>query len=149
MSNLWLGFVTLSRWGIGFLFAEWFVYVTVPLLINLAVSSAWTWTRRPQHWKHWYIAMFFPLVAYPVIAFVGATAWFSSVPVPPLNRPSPNVIAGWCVLILNVLSFAFGIFMICKMKGLRWLSISMFLMIQWMLQGINFTVSMPIGGVWL
>ena len=141
--------MSLSKWGIGALWSEGFVIVTVPLLLNVLVSASWTTIRRREHWKSQYFVIFVPLLAFPAIAFIGAIAWRSGVPVPPLFRPEPNVIAAWAVNILDIAAIVIGIVMIFKMKRLRWLSMSIFLFIQWMLQLIGFIVNMPIGGVWL
>ena len=149
MNDLWIRFASLSQWGIGVPWSEPFIYVTIPLLLNLVLSAVWTKIRGTQNLKREHFFVFLPLLAYPAIAIVGAHAWMSGVPIGPLGRPNSNVIASWFVLTLNVLSMAFGIFMIVKMKGVRWLSVSVFFFIQWMLQGIDLMVSMPIGGVWM
>jgi hypothetical protein len=149
MNNLWSEFVALLKWGITFLWGEWFVYVTIALLLNLVISVVWTTTHRSDLWRPRYTVIFLPLLAFPLIALIGAIAWSTGVPVPPLGRPNLNVAASWCVVVLNILAIAVSLLMIFKMKGIRWLSLSVFLFIQWMLQGIDLIVAMPIGGVWL
>jgi hypothetical protein len=149
MNGLWYSFSTLLKWGIESLWAEWFVYVSIPLFANLAVSTIWTVARRSDYWKREYFMIFLPLLVYPLIALAGAIAWHVGVPVPPFNRPVPNDAAAWSVLILNILAIVLGLTMIFRMRHLRWFSTSVFLFIQWVLQGINLIVMMPIGGVWL
>ena len=149
MTDLWHNFAILFCWGLQFLWTWWFLCISIVLFLNLAIASAWTMSRRSVYWEHRYWVVFLPLLAYPAIAFAGAIAWNTGVPVPPLDRPAPNAIAEWCVLILNIVSVGFGIILIFKMRHLRWFSVSVFLFIQWVLTGINFMVAMPIGGVWL
>ncbi len=149
MIDFWYRLLTLSKWGMQALWGEWFVYVTIPLLMNLVISAYWMMTRRQHSWRREYFIVFLPLLAYPAIAFVGAIAWESGIPVPPFNHPAPNVATSWSVLILNVASIIVGILMVFRMKSIRWFSVSISLSIQWILQGINLIVSMPIGGVWV
>ncbi len=53
----------------------------------------------------------------------------------------------WSLNGLAALSIALGVFFIVKLKGLRWFSLSVFLTIQWLLQGMLFVATMAVTGI--
>jgi hypothetical protein len=149
MSEWWSASATLAKWGMRWLCDVPFVYVTIPVAANLVAATVWSKRRHLPIRSCRNLLVFAPILTYPLIALAGGIAWFSGVPVPPLERPPRNQLASDLVEVLNIMGLVVGVLMIVKMKGMRWYSASAFACVQWVLAGINFMAAMPIAGVWL
>lgn len=143
MEYFWFNFSRLTKWGIEFLWTEPFYFVSGILLLNLIISLYLSKPWIQARWKPWYYNMLLVFLCFPALAFIGALGWVN-------NRVDEvNIVSQSAVTIINLSSFLLGIFFVYKMRGLRWLSISILLVNQWFLVGINWVTTMAITGVWV
>jgi hypothetical protein len=144
-----LFFPTFSRylyWSVEFLYTPPFCYVTLAIFASLVISVL---VQRPHMnpiWKKYYSIPIVQFLCFPAaiaVAAVGYVDW------QPPNYHGPNTWGLRTEDLLGVISLCLGIYWIWKMKGLRWLAISVTLLQLWILAGANFIAGMALTGQWL
>ena len=129
--------------------AEFIVFP--PILICSAVSgiiiAALCVRQRPIKtglWKGSYWFVFTQILFYPAVL---AVATLGANPMPVTHEA--NMLASACADILSWASLAFAGFWIWRMKGLRWLAVSLVMLQEALLFGPFLVAAMAISGRWL
>src|SRR5260221_14365517 len=130
------------------LLTGWLGFITMTLLLILLLSVALSITRVKEVWKQSFFGVFSQFLFFPLIAAIGVIWWNDSGPAPPKNVP-PAPIAEYLLLFFQLASLVIGGYFVYRMKRLRFLSISIFILNQWLLFHIGFVVGMAITSVWL
>src|SRR5262249_12540024 len=140
---------TFWRYLIGsleFLFAPPFYFVTVGILASFLASAFIQRHKAKEIWRRNYsllILQFLCLPATIAVAAAGYVDWR------PPNYHGPN---NWGLRgedLLALISLTLGVCWVWKMRGLRWLAISVTLLKLWLLAGANFIAGMALTGQWL
>jgi hypothetical protein len=100
---------------------------------------------RSGKWRSSYWLIFTQLLFFPAIVAVGVL--FPAVSLRPYPKENPT--GHWLLDGLFYLSLATSAFWLYRMKGLRWLSLSLLALQQVILFGAGFIVGMSVSGDWL
>jgi hypothetical protein len=146
MSFSWMLFWKYFQWSLEFLFVWPFWPATLALTANLGVALVRQWPFRQGRWKEAYWLVFMSYLAGPVTLAISVIGAVDPGRVP---RPRPNTFAVWTSNGLFVASLLLGIYWACRMKGLRWLSVSISLIQLWILLGAGLFAGMALSGDWL
>ncbi|HST79646.1 MAG TPA: hypothetical protein VLN58_14260 [Verrucomicrobiae bacterium] len=142
--NEWHYFLWLCEQAAEFIVFPPFLICSAVLSIIVAALCIGFRPIKNGLWKGSYWLVFTQMLFYPAVLAV-ATLGASPMPRP----PEPNKLASACTDILSWASLALAGFWIWRMKGLRWLAVSLVVLQQVLLYGPFLTAEMAITGRWL
>jgi hypothetical protein len=120
--------------------------ITLILLGNLLGSLILRWPFRRDRWKKNYWLVFTNFLSTPVLLAVGVVWAVDTSQVP---REQSHISAAWTVNGIFIASAVFGIYLIYRMKNVRWFAASMILISLWLLFWAGFIATMALNGDWL
>jgi|SRR5580698_1148167 hypothetical protein len=150
--GFWDKFRTFFFWGLDFLRTPEVLkvpIVQVMALVSLAslVVCVMRWQQTKKYWKgsNWLVLT--QLLFYPLIIAVGAG--FTAHTRTSLSTLRPNQTGERLLDVLAVASLATACFWVCRMKGARWLTLSLVLFQEIVLLGAMFVAGMAVSGDWI
>jgi hypothetical protein len=146
MAQSWHTFSWLASQGLEFPFVAPFVWVTAALVADLLAALFISKSRVRQEWQSSYWMLFLQLLCIPIMCAIGTVYWTSPIPFP---RATPNKIGVRLVDASLCLFLFIGVYYAWRMKHLRWLSISISLLLEWIAMGFAFVAAMAVTGQWL
>jgi hypothetical protein len=141
LSEFWL----LTLWSFDFLIYPPFCFVSIFLAINLAGSIV---RQMPFRHDKWIRMMRLPLIIFLCFPATIAIAVVGYVD-PPSPFAKPNTWGLQACNLLALIALVAGIYWTYRLKGLRWLAISVTLIQMWFLACANFIAGMALTGKWL
>jgi hypothetical protein len=142
--NEWRYFVWLCEQATEFVVFPPFLVCSVVLSIIIAGLCVGLRPIKTRRWKGWYWLVFTQLLFYPAVLAVAALGANTG---PPFHQP--NKVASVCADILSWTSVALAGFWVWRMKGLRWLAVSLVVLQEVLLFGPFLVAEMAISGRWL
>lgn len=94
-------------------------------------------------WKKSYWYVFTQLLFYPAVLVVAAVGAREP------HTQAPNVVASVSATVLSWTSLALAGFWVWRMKGLRWLAVSLMILQEFLVYGAFLVAEMAISGRWL
>jgi hypothetical protein len=146
-SEEWERFGTYLKWGTEFPLAEWFLFVTIAILLAIALTA---WLQRPfgaAKRRRYDVVLLVPFMAVPLIALIAAVGGVPTRgpgPLPPPNTPALHAVDA--VLICDAASW---FLLLTIMKGRRWFVLSIGLLNLWWLLGQAIVAGMALTGDWI